>query len=241
VALPTASDNPFPSVLVTEGSAPASPAAGKQRVFIDSADHVLKVKNSAGTVTAVGGAGGSMATDTLWANQGDIAVATADDNASVLTKGATGTVLTAGASTLAYAYPPGYEIDYVEITSPVSISGASEGASNTCITGTNLTYANVPHIIEVFCPALVTSTSSGSSVVAMLYDGGTVLGRLGVAKNESAVAVGSTLMARKRITPTAATHQYIVKAWSTAGTGGFNGGAGGTGDYIPAYIRVTRV
>lgn len=50
-----ASDNAFPSLLVTEGSAPASPAAGKQRVFIDSADHLLKVKNSSGTVSSVGG------------------------------------------------------------------------------------------------------------------------------------------------------------------------------------------
>lgn len=57
MALPTASDNPFPSLLVTEGSAPASPAAGKQRVFIDSADHLLKVKNSSGTVSSVGGSG----------------------------------------------------------------------------------------------------------------------------------------------------------------------------------------
>ena len=54
-----ASDNPFASLLVTEGSAPASPASGKQRLFIDSADHAVKVKNSSGSVTAVGGAGGA--------------------------------------------------------------------------------------------------------------------------------------------------------------------------------------
>jgi len=49
-----ASDNEFPSLLVKEGTAPASPAAGDQRLFIDSADHALKVKNSGGTVTAAG-------------------------------------------------------------------------------------------------------------------------------------------------------------------------------------------
>lgn len=51
----TASNNPFPSVLVVEGSAPASPAAGDQRLFIDSADHKLKRKDSSGTVTTVEG------------------------------------------------------------------------------------------------------------------------------------------------------------------------------------------
>ena len=37
------------------GAAPASPAAGNQALFIDSADHVFKLKNAASTVTAVGG------------------------------------------------------------------------------------------------------------------------------------------------------------------------------------------
>jgi hypothetical protein len=63
MALPTASDNAFPSLLVTEGSAPSSPAAGKQRVYIDSSDHHLKTKTSGGTVqdyfpVAGGGGGG---------------------------------------------------------------------------------------------------------------------------------------------------------------------------------------
>jgi hypothetical protein len=50
-----ASDNPFPSVLVVEGSAPSSPSAGNQRVFIDTADHKLKRVNSSGTVTTIEG------------------------------------------------------------------------------------------------------------------------------------------------------------------------------------------
>lgn len=53
-----ASDNLFPKVLITEGSAPASPAAGGQALFIDSADHKLKRKNSSGTVTTIEGGGG---------------------------------------------------------------------------------------------------------------------------------------------------------------------------------------
>src|ERR1051326_8886897 len=51
-----ASDNEFPSLLILEGSAPASPGAGDQRVYIDSSDHKLKRKNSGGTVTTIEGA-----------------------------------------------------------------------------------------------------------------------------------------------------------------------------------------
>lgn len=53
------SDNEFPSVLYKEGSAPANPAAGDQRTFIDSADHKFKRVNSSGTVTTIEGGGGS--------------------------------------------------------------------------------------------------------------------------------------------------------------------------------------
>jgi len=44
------SNNPFPSVLVVEGSAPAAPAAGQDRVYVDSADHLLKWKDSSSVV-----------------------------------------------------------------------------------------------------------------------------------------------------------------------------------------------
>lgn len=49
MALPTASDNAFPSLLITEGTEPAAPAAGKQRVYIDSTSHHLKRTDSSGT------------------------------------------------------------------------------------------------------------------------------------------------------------------------------------------------
>jgi hypothetical protein len=45
-----ASDNKFPKVIITEGSAPSSPSAGDQKVYIDSSSHHLSRKNSSGTV-----------------------------------------------------------------------------------------------------------------------------------------------------------------------------------------------
>lgn len=52
-----ASDNSFPSLLLVESAAPATPAAGNQRLFIDVADGHLKRKDDAGTVTTVEGGG----------------------------------------------------------------------------------------------------------------------------------------------------------------------------------------
>ena len=50
-----ASDNAFPSILITEGTEPSAPAAGKQRLYIDSTTHVLMLTNSSGVESAVGG------------------------------------------------------------------------------------------------------------------------------------------------------------------------------------------
>jgi hypothetical protein len=58
----TGSDNPYPKILVVEGTAPASPAAGRQALFVDTADHHLKRKNSGGTVTDLEAGGGSAIT-----------------------------------------------------------------------------------------------------------------------------------------------------------------------------------
>lgn len=48
------SDNVFPKLLIVEGAAPASPPATEFKLYVDSADHLLKMKNSAGTVTTFG-------------------------------------------------------------------------------------------------------------------------------------------------------------------------------------------
>ncbi len=53
------SDNPFPSILIAEATEPAAPAAGHQRLYVDSTSHALMITNSSGTQSAVGGAAGA--------------------------------------------------------------------------------------------------------------------------------------------------------------------------------------
>lgn len=50
-----ASDNAFPSILITEATEPSAPAAGKQRLYIDSTTHLLKATNSSGTDRTIEG------------------------------------------------------------------------------------------------------------------------------------------------------------------------------------------
>lgn len=86
-----ASDNAFPSLLITEGTEPAAPAAGKQRVYIDSTSHHLMRTNSSGTETDIETASSNgLATDTLWDAAGDLVVGSGANTAAKLTIGAAG-------------------------------------------------------------------------------------------------------------------------------------------------------
>jgi len=91
-----ASDNAFPSILITEGTEPSAPAAGKQRLYIDSTSHHLMRTNSSGTETDIeAAAANGLATDTLWDAKGDLVAATGANAASKLTVGSNGKILVA--------------------------------------------------------------------------------------------------------------------------------------------------
>lgn len=90
-----ASDNLFPKLLVVEGSAPASPAAGGQALFIDSADHKLKRKNSSGTVTTIEGSGSGFAPKVKWLRYTTQDIKVASTSFGAFTTSAGGTLSTA--------------------------------------------------------------------------------------------------------------------------------------------------
>ena len=90
-----ASDNAFPSILITEGTEPSAPAAGKQRLYIDSTTHKLKRTDSSGTDVTIEGSSTTIATDTIWDAKGDLVAASAADTGGRLAVGSDGQVLTA--------------------------------------------------------------------------------------------------------------------------------------------------
>lgn len=160
-----ASDNAFPSILITEGTEPSAPAAGKQRLYIDSTTHKLKRTDSSGTDVTIEAAAGAIATDTIWDAKGDLAAATGADAASKLTVGANDTVLMAasGQSTgLKWSYPV-LTVSENFITSDVSVSSADtffDGPSLSLAAGTYVLWGNL----------LVKSTVAGHWEVK-LWDG----------------------------------------------------------------------
>jgi hypothetical protein len=238
------SDNPSPSLLFEDHVDPAAPADGYHRLFIDT-DEKLKMIDHASLVTDfTPGAGGSVATDAIWDAAGDLAVGTGADTAAKLTKGAAGTVPTAGASTLAYAFPPGYEFDYAQITSSVGPTATSEATADTVVTGNAVTYdGSTVVMVEFFCYfAAPDVAAAGRNLNLYLYDGASSIGRICNITSQAATnAARQPVMVARRLTPSNAAHTYSIRASVDAGTGSISASSGGNGDHMPAFIRITKV
>jgi len=141
-----AEDNPFPSVLFAEHVDPSNPSAGTQRLFVDT-DHILKLINSAGTVTTfAGGFANPMPTS------GDIIYGGASGVATRLAKSTDGTVLTLASGLPSWATPSTGFSDPMTSRGDIIIRNASnatarlaKGSADTYLgsDGTDVSYSAV--------------------------------------------------------------------------------------------------
>lgn len=228
-----------------EAAAPSTPAASRVVVYAKS-DGLMYSKDDAGTETLMSGGagGGSVATDAIWDAAGDLVQGTGANTAAKLSAGTAGNFLKSAGAAAAnvWAFPPGHELDYVQFTANVSVTGTSEGAADTVVTGTSQAYAAEPIMIEFFTPSLLTPATANAHCEILLYDGATILGWIGQSRQEAGTNVARTpVVCKVRLTPTAATHQYIIKAMTSTGTTTISAGTAGTGAYMAGYIRVTKV
>lgn len=97
-----ASNNRFKGVTFQDQATPATPAAGDGRLFLDTADGLLKWIDDAGTVTEVALGSGSGLTDPM-TTRGDIIVRNASNVTARLAKGAADTFLHSDGTDVGYA------------------------------------------------------------------------------------------------------------------------------------------
>jgi hypothetical protein len=226
-----------------DGSDFTNPTADYRRLFLGE-DGELHVKDSSGTVTSIGaGVGATVATDAIWDAAGDLAVGSGANTAARLAKGATdGMVLKMVGGAVAWAFPPAWQLDYVEKTTSTTVTGTSEASPTTIVTGTSQAYAAEQIMIEFYCPELAHTSTNAAGVIVDLWEDSTPLGRIATAFSGATTTDWRVPVYGYRLrTPTAATHQYIVKAWKTGTTtASLDAGAGGTAALMPAFIRVRK-
>lgn len=137
--------------------------------------------------------------------------------------------------------PPGYEIGYDQITSPVTVSSTTESSGTTVITASAHTFDGSPVIATFYAPGIATAASLGAILVVNLFESTTQIGRLGIVQTSAVGAFETPLVGMIRFTPTAGSHTYTVTSFEASGAGSITAGAGGTTAYAPAFIRFTKV
>lgn len=160
-----------------------------------------------------------------------------------LVAGTAGQVL--GGTGPSYALPPGFEINYTQITSSVNIVSTTEATGTTILSPGAITFDGTAVLVQVFAPLIATDTAAaGDRVVVSLFEGATQIARLGQISVPSVTSQASwPFNAMFRFTPTAASHTYTVTAFatSTTGTPAFQAQGGGTNNFSPGFIRFTKV
>ena len=129
----------------------------------------------------------------------------------------------------------GATLAYAEVSVGVNITVTSEATAVTIVAAGAVTYEARPVVVDFFSANVTPGTTWAR---LGLFDGATPLGIWGHVHGGNAGQNAAFLS--RRLTPTAGSHNYTVKAWVDAGTGKVEADVGGSNKYFPAYIRVRR-
>lgn len=232
-----ASENRFPLIrIVLDGDSPGLPPAGELHIRADD-DGILYTIDPDGTIVELGSSGALAAhlADTTDAHDASaVSIADAGNNF-------TATDVEAALAELFAAIGGGGgggELDYAQITAPVTVSATSEAGATTVVTGASVTYdGSTPIYVEAWFPYIEQDNSTNSCLL-VLYDGSSSIGLFGIltATGDGNARVPS--FSSRRLTPSAGAHTYSVRAWKDAGTAIVGAGAGGAAAHMPGYIRI---
>jgi len=126
------------------------------------------------------------------------------------------------------------ELGYVERTTSQSVTATTfAGASEVFATDLTFVADGSPVVVEFYAPQVAVG---GTYIVMNLSDGSTGdLGQIGYA------ASSGTAKTEYRYTPSAGVQTLNVRAWVQSGTGSLSGGAGGSGQFPPILLRVSKI
>jgi len=130
------------------------------------------------------------------------------------------------------------ELAYAEITASVAVTATSEAGAQTVVTAPAITVDGATSILIEFS-AMQLAPPSGQQLYLFLFDGSTSLGILTIAVPGS-VAAGWPGRVARRLTPSAGTHTYSIRASTSGGTANVIAGAGGVGVFVPAFVRISQ-
>lgn len=134
----------------------------------------------------------------------------------------------------------GAPLAYTEFTATVTVSAVTEAGANTVVTAGAITATGVdPIMVEFYSPAVVMPGSLSAQVILVLYDGAASIGVIGQSLNPSGSGAGyNPVLVRRKLTPSAGSHTYSIRAYAVSPNGEVRAGVGGLGIYQPGYIKI---
>jgi hypothetical protein len=147
-----------------------------------------------------------------------------------------------GTNWLEHATFPRAEAGYVEFTASVVVNPTTE-ATAVSLVALPPFYADgaTTFELEFFSPC-VRGNTDDSELHLILFDDTTVLGELIDWKRGSTSGqMKGPVLGRRRVTPGAGVHTYEAKGYNTGAFVTVEAGGGGSGNFMPGYLRLIRV
>ena len=136
------------------------------------------------------------------------------------------------------------ELGYSQITSDVNVVSTTAGAGTEIIAPLTVVCDGGPVLVEFFTPEVRTPSVSSQMIRASLYQDGAEHTRYwGTKRTVAAVVDLAPMQLQRRLTPTAGSHTFGVKAFvdSTSGTPSVAAGDGTSAAHAPAFLRVSKI
>lgn len=135
----------------------------------------------------------------------------------------------------------GTVLDYAERTTNLNITETVEANATVVVSGNPVTYDGTTTVTIEFDCASVRPPQVAAEVLAFwLFDGSTSLGRIGATQATTTIGQYEPKNLKRKLTPSAGSHTYSIRATVTSGTAQLLAGTGGVGNDVPAFIRITR-
>jgi hypothetical protein len=132
-----------------------------------------------------------------------------------------------------------HDLAYAEFTIDTVITATVEASANTVVSIPATVFTATPITVEFFSAQVAPdSAAAGRYVLIFLFQDGASIGRLASVGTPSAGFMTTPVYLSRKLTPTAGSHTYSVRAIVNAGTGHIYGGLGGAGNIAPGFIRV---
>jgi hypothetical protein len=134
------------------------------------------------------------------------------------------------------------ELDYAQRTSNLSVTATTEGGADTIVTGNSVSYdGSTVVLIEFFAINVRANQTAAASIDFVLFEDGSSIGIIGRVTETSVQNTGRPIHLSRRMTPASGSHTYSMRAYVSTGTGFVVAGAGGSGQFMPGFIRITKV